>query len=401
MLISEGNLTRETLSGKIAVVTGAGAGIGFETARALVWLGARVIIAEIDAQKGKAAEERINEEFGVKSVEFIQTDVGDVKSVHNLAKKILSTYHIVDILINNAAVEPVGAIKDTPIKDWDLSYKVNLRGPVLLCQEFLPAMLEHDFGIIVYVASVGGAYMGPYETMKAAQVELANTLASECEETGVIVFTIGPGLVLETPGAQKAIPKIAKMMGKSLEEFYELGQGARISMEAAGVGFASAIAYASNFRGKTISSFEGLQAAGIPLEQNSKSSLTSSTDPENFDKISSLLKENHLILEQRNTEWKTLGVFQRKWMFNDFTKRVGESLDDLMKLFGKVMIDLEDGNQTEFQKIKAVSVKLAKYYEHLQELTRGYVKDPVILAEQLQIQQQWQRNAQNLADLIS
>ena len=88
-------------------------------------------------------------------------------------------------------------------------------------------------------------------------------------------------------------------------------------------------------------------------------------------------------------------------MFNDFTKRVGESLDDLMKLFDKVIFDLEDGNQTEFQKIKVVSVKLAQYYEHLQELTRGYVKDPVILAEQLQIQQQWQRNAQNLADLIS
>jgi NAD(P)-dependent dehydrogenase (short-subunit alcohol dehydrogenase family) len=401
MLISEGNLTRETLSGKIAVVTGAGAGIGFETARALVWLGAKVIIAEIDPQIGKAAAEGINKELGVKNAEFIQTDVGDVKSVHNLAKNVLNTYHKVDILLNNAAVEPVGAIKDTLIKDWDLSYNVNLRGPVLLCQEFLPGMLKRDYGVIVCVASVGGAYMGPYETIKAAQVELASTLAAECEETGVIVFTIGPGLVLETPGAQKAIPKIAKMMGKTLEEFYELGQGARISMEAAGVGFASAIAYGSNFRGKAISSFEGLQAAGIPLEQNSKGSLTSSTDPENFDKISSLLKENHLILEQRNTEWKTLGVFQRKWMFNDFTKRVGESLDDLMKLFDKVMIDLEDGNQTEFQKIKAVSVKLAQYYEHLQELTRGYVKDPVILAEQLQIQQQWQRNAQNLADLIS
>jgi hypothetical protein len=262
-------------------------------------------------------------------------------------------------------------------------------------------MLKRDYGLVVCVASVGGAFMGPYETMKAAQVELANTLAAECEETGVIVFIIGPGLVLETPGAQIAIPKIAKMMGKTLEEFYELGKGARISMEAAGVGFASAIVYASNFRGKTISSFEGLQAAGIPLEQNSKDLSISTTNPENFDKISALLKENHLTLEQRNTEWKTLGLFQRKWMFNDFTKRVGVSLDDLMKLFNKVMIDLEHDNQTEFQKIKAASIKLARYYEHLQELTRGYVKDPVVLAEQLQLQQQWQQNAKNLADLIS
>jgi len=400
MLISKGNLSRETLSGKVAVVTGAGGGIGFESARALSWLGAKVIIAEIDVQRGKTAAERINVELGLENTQFIETDVGNVKSIHNLAKKILSTYHKVDIVLNNAAVEPVGAIKDTSIMDWDLSYNVNLRGPVLLCQEFLPGMLERDYGVVVCVASVGGAYMGPYETMKAAQVELANILAAECEETGVIVFTIGPGLVLETPGAQETIPKIAKMMEKTLEEFYELGQGARISMEAAGVGFASAIAYASNFRGKTISSFEGLQIAEIPLEQNSKDILTSSTDPENFNKISALLKENHLILEQRNTEWKTLGVFQRKWMFNDFIKRVGESLDDLMKLFDKVMKDLEHGNQAELQKVKAISIKLAQYYEHMQELTRGYVKDPVILAEQLKIQQQWQRNAQNLADLI-
>ena len=400
MLISKGNLSRETLSGKVAVVTGAGGGIGFESARALAWLGAKVIIAEIDVKTGKTAAERINVELGLENTQFIETDVGNVKSIHNLAKKILSTYHKVDIVLNNAAVEPVGAIKDTSIMDWDLSYNVNLRGPVLLCQEFLPGMLERDYGVVVCVASVGGAYMGPYETMKAAQVELANILAAECEETGVIVFTIGPGLVLETPGAQETIPKIAKMMEKTLEEFYELGQGARISMEAAGVGFASAIAYASNFRGKTISSFEGLQIAEIPLEQNSKDILTSSTDPENFNKISALLKENHLILEQRNTEWKTLGVFQRKWMFNDFIKRVGESLDDLMKLFDKVMKDLEHGNQAELQKVKAISIKLAQYYEHMQELTRGYVKDPVILAEQLKIQQQWQRNAQNLADLI-
>ena len=156
MLISKGNLSRETLSGKVAVVTGAGGGIGFESARALSWLGAKVIIAEIDVQRGKTAAERINVELGLENTQFIETDVGNVKSIHNLAKKILSTYHKVDIVLNNAAVEPVGAIKDTSIMDWDLSYNVNLRGPVLLCQEFLPGMLERDYGVVVCVASVGG-----------------------------------------------------------------------------------------------------------------------------------------------------------------------------------------------------------------------------------------------------
>ncbi|HEY3344256.1 MAG TPA: SDR family oxidoreductase, partial [Anaerolineaceae bacterium] len=176
ILISTGNLTRQTLKGQTAVVTGAGGGIGFEAARALVWLGAHVVIAEIDPQKGKAAEKAIREEFGMGAVMFIHTDIGDERSVAELSRQAIHAYGKVDIVLNNATFAPLGAVLDRPIRDWDASYRANLRGPVLLAQAFLPGMIQRDAGVFACVSSAGGAFMGAYETLKSAQVELARTL---------------------------------------------------------------------------------------------------------------------------------------------------------------------------------------------------------------------------------
>lgn len=68
MIVSKGNLTQDSLKGEVALVTGAGRGIGFEAARALIWLGANVIIAEIDEKNGKAAEDTINKEFALQKL---------------------------------------------------------------------------------------------------------------------------------------------------------------------------------------------------------------------------------------------------------------------------------------------------------------------------------------------
>jgi NADP-dependent 3-hydroxy acid dehydrogenase YdfG len=122
-LIGRGNLTRESLKGQVAVVTGAGRGIGYEAGRALAWLGARVILAEIYPGSGKAAAESLCRELGDGLVTFIQTDVGDESSVVNLANQALKKFGKVDIVINNATVTPMGAVKDRPIKDWDYSYR--------------------------------------------------------------------------------------------------------------------------------------------------------------------------------------------------------------------------------------------------------------------------------------
>ena len=94
-----------------------------------------------------------------------------------------------------ATIAVLGMVKDVPIEHWDASYKVNLRGPVLMAQKFLPDMIKRRHGIFVCVSSKGMAFLGGYETFKAAQLHLGDTLDAELEGTGVISFTIGPGLI--------------------------------------------------------------------------------------------------------------------------------------------------------------------------------------------------------------
>ena len=124
-------------------------------------------------------------------------------------------------LIHSGSLQADALAGQVPVESWDASYRVNLRGPVLLAQALLPGMAERGSGVFVCVSSVGEAYMGAYETFKAAQVHLGQTLAAELEESGVVAFTIGPGLV-RTPGAEAGIAALAPLYGKSVEEFYAM-----------------------------------------------------------------------------------------------------------------------------------------------------------------------------------
>lgn len=207
-LISQLGLSPDTLRGETLIVTGAGGGIGYETACALLWLGANVVIAEINQPLGRNAEVVLEKEFGKDRVLFVTTDVGDEASVKELYKLSVLAFGKVDAVINNATIAVLGNVVDVPIESWDRSYHVNLRGPVLMAKYFIPDMLKRDHGVFACVSSTGTAFLGRYETFKAAQVHLANTLDAELEGTDVIAYTIGPGLV-PTETASKAVGQLA------------------------------------------------------------------------------------------------------------------------------------------------------------------------------------------------
>ncbi len=121
-------------------------------------------------------------------------------------------------MLNNATIAVLGQVKDLPIEKWDESYRVNLRGPVLLARAFLPDMIAGSMACLHACRPPAQRYLGGYETFKAAQVHLANTLDAELEGTGVIAFTIGPGLV-PTETASQAVEQLAPLMGMTVEEF--------------------------------------------------------------------------------------------------------------------------------------------------------------------------------------
>jgi NAD(P)-dependent dehydrogenase (short-subunit alcohol dehydrogenase family) len=402
-LIGRGNLTAGQLAGQAAVVTGAGRGIGYEAARALLWLGARVILAEVDRQTSREAEQRLRAEFGVAPdgqlrVVAVQSDVGDERSVQHLAREAERRIGPVDIVLNNATVTPMGAAHTVPIKAWDDSYRVNLRGPVLLARAFLPGMLARNRGVFVAVSSAGGAYMGAYEVLKTAQVDLARTLEAELEGTGVCAFTIGPGLV-RTPGLAAAVPKLAALYGKTEEEFFAMSAAHEISVEAAGAGFAAAIALAERFRGMEIGARQALNAAGIPLEAEAAPAAPTSSAKRS--EALALARTVRQTLAEQSAGWAERPLFERQWVARDFKRYAGQPAADWLRDLDRLVQALEqDGADGARWPASTVPIsQLGAYYAHTQEVLAGWEKDAAKRDAHMKILKDWQIQAERLAEL--
>ena len=397
MIIQKSNLSKDSLKDEVAVVTGAGRGIGFEAARALAWLGAKVVIAEINEKNGKAAEESINKELGFGTVFFVKADIGDKKDIDKLADAAQKKFGKVDIVLNNATVFPMGAIKDTPIESWDFSYRVNLRGPVLLARKFLPAMTERKHGVFVCVSSSGAApYMGAYEVFKTAQVELANTIVPEVEGAGVFAFTIGPG-ISRTPGFIEGGGKVASFMGMSLDELFELNKNAQISPEAAGAGFAIAIALAKKYHGQETSSIQVLREAGIQLTEEKPSQKDVKKPLQKQEAQAAKPVENRSVTElyeavlktytEQSEGWKKRNLFERQWLSRDFKKSTGMSIDEMLTTLKALGSNLK-ANPATAELIQPLK-QLGAYYVHQQDQLKGFEKDPNKLQENLKIIDDW------------
>lgn len=395
MVISQLGLKPDALRGETVIVTGAGGGIGYEASRALLWLGANVVIAEINQQNGRRAECSLETEFGKDRVLFVNTDVGDEASVKNLYNLSALAFGKVDVVINNATIAVLGLVKDLPIEQWDKSYHVNLRGPVLMAKSFLPDMLKRDHGAFVCVSSTGTAFLGGYETFKAAQVHFANTLDAELEGANVIAYAIGPGLV-PTETALKAVAQLAPQMGMSVEAFFEMNKGSMLSIEEAGAGFAVSVVFAEKFRGQEISSIQALKAADINFGAAEEESVSAEISPGKRKQAQVLCEAVHVTLKEQSEGWKSRSLFERQWVIRDFKKTAGMPVEEWLLTLESLKETLRGEGVINRPPLE----KLAGYYDHLAELAKGYEKDRVKLEENLRHVYAWREDAQELARML-
>jgi NAD(P)-dependent dehydrogenase (short-subunit alcohol dehydrogenase family) len=190
------------LTGKTALVTGAGSGIGQAIAQTLARAGATVWVVDRDSAPGEATVKAIQAAGG--AAEFIGADVASVEATRALAQRI----PVLDILVNNAGIGHVGNLLLTEAADLDRLHSVNVRGPFNLCKAFVPAMLERRQGSVINLASIGGVVAVrdrlAYTTTKHAVVGLTRALALDHSHTGVRFNAICPGRV-ETPFVQARI----------------------------------------------------------------------------------------------------------------------------------------------------------------------------------------------------
>lgn len=197
------------LEGKIAIVTGAGQGLGWAIAQRLADEGAVLVIADInwEAAREKAALLKKTEREGM----AVKVDVSKVDEVNNMVQQVVEKFGRIDILINNAGIlGPYFSVEEYPEDLWDQVIAVNLKGTFLCCKAVIPIMKKQKKGSIVNIASVAGkegnANMAPYSASKGGIITLTKTLGKELATYNIRVNAVSPAL-LETEMTQRMTPE--------------------------------------------------------------------------------------------------------------------------------------------------------------------------------------------------
>jgi NAD(P)-dependent dehydrogenase (short-subunit alcohol dehydrogenase family) len=194
------------LEGKVAIVTGAGQGIGAATARRMAEEGAKVVVSDVNEETGRAVADGIGSD-----AVFVKADVSSLEDVKQLMSATVDAFGRLDVLHNNAGVHETGftpqaTSTELPEDVWDKVIAINLKGPWMCSKYAAPLLKDAGGGVIVNAASIGGLVGYPmgsaYGPSKAGIVQLTRVMALELAPQGTRVVCYAPGNT-ETPMVEK------------------------------------------------------------------------------------------------------------------------------------------------------------------------------------------------------
>ena len=203
------------LAGKVALITGAGSGIGQAIALLFSAEGASVAVADYSEGGGRATVERIRQAGG--DAQFFQLDVSKSAEVKQTVDAVLQRWRRLDVLCNNAGIGVAATVVETTEEDWDRTLAVDLKGVFLGCKYAIPAMIERGGGVIVNTASVAGQVgvlnRAAYCAAKAGVVGLTKSVAVDYVGQNIRANAVCPGTV-DSPWIQKILGAQADPAGE-------------------------------------------------------------------------------------------------------------------------------------------------------------------------------------------
>ena len=207
------------LEGKVAIITGAGSGIGEATAALFAEQGAKVIVSDVNTAAGEQTVKKIKDSGG--DAAFIYCDVSKFRDVESMVNSAVKTYGKVNVMMNNAGYISPFACVDTPLEEWEKGMAVDLNGVFYGCKCVIPVMIKSGGGSIINVSSISGLYgeykMCWYSTAKAGVANLTRSIAVDYGRDGIRCNAINPGMTITemTRAMLDSDPRIKEAIGRN------------------------------------------------------------------------------------------------------------------------------------------------------------------------------------------
>ena len=414
LTVEQVGLAPDALAGQVAVVTGAGQGIGREIAIVFARLGARVVIAEI-SPTGQETEHIVREAGG--QALFVKTDVASEADVAGLAHRTRGAFGPADVLINNAILSPVAPVLEMDVALWDRVMAVNLRGTFLTCKAFLPGMLARQRGTIVNMVSTDAMpFISAYIASKQGIAGFSQSLAAEVGPEGVRVIAFVPGMV-DTPGLRGAAQDLAPRLGMSRDEF--LG----MAMPAGRAALATACLVATladEYHGEQVDGYTVLERAGFAAAPGAEAKVTApavestpslgpvsaSLGPVSdralrhdraaaFQQAVMLSQQLQEVIAETAAEFNQLPVFVRPLAQRGFRSKSGQRTQDWTQTAAELARQLEKMQAADATagaafraaqpRLKALLDGLLRYYHEAPAETARFTRDAEFIAHTTQV----------------
>ena len=203
------------LSGKVALITGGGTGLGAAFAKAFVAEGAKVVITG----RRKEPLEKVASALPEGSVLVFQGDVSDFESAQAMVDATIKFGGKIDVLVNNAGIDPAGTVVDVPIEQWKKVIDINLTGPFLMMKAAIPKMIENGGGSIINIASLAAVRnipaMPAYSASKSGLIGLSNAVALDYGPQGIRSNVVAPGPI-RTEMLEHSMSGLAEALGTDI-----------------------------------------------------------------------------------------------------------------------------------------------------------------------------------------